>query len=116
MVQRIHTPEIGLFAPAVMADDDVSLPRLVGILEKLKRQRPYEDNSFLLTRKFFPSKVGGKPAWLVPDECLSSDIVPFMSCDACGKSMSFLIQIYAPVESAPHAFHRTIFCLFLPKV
>lgn len=59
-----------------------------------------------LRSKFFPSKVGGKPAWLrlnnLPDR---SD----MLCSTCKKPLSFLMQVYAPILEIESAFHRTIF-------
>ena len=67
----------------------------VGILEKVKRKSD-------VSRHNFPSKFGGLPAWLIP-------IPPKRpSCDACANDMSFLLQIYAPVEYES-GFHRTIY-------
>ena len=65
----------------------------------------------VLTSPHYPSKVGGKPAWLdsihLPHP---EDIV----CGNCRKPMTFLLQVYAPVpvnESAPEGaeYHRTLF-------
>lgn len=62
--------------------------------------------SWLLHPKFFPSKVGGKPAWLdlknlpTPDE---------LTCQKCKDPMIFLCQVYAPYEEMPEGFHRTLF-------
>lgn len=61
---------------------------------------------FLLKSRFFPSKVGGKPAWL------SLNNIPppeKLSCHQCGKPTCFLMQVYSPVEENPEAFHRTFF-------
>ena len=60
----------------------------------------------LNNRFFFPSKVGGKPAWLVPEG------LPEVKCDSCNKQMSFLLQLYAPDADNAEAFHRSlmIFC------
>eukprot|EP00923_Selenidium_pygospionis_P041794 GHVN01072602.1.p1 GENE.GHVN01072602.1~~GHVN01072602.1.p1 ORF type:complete len:287 (+),score=21.71 GHVN01072602.1:55-861(+) len=65
--------------------------------------------------KFFPSKIGGKPAWLVPQ-----DLPPSyeLSCSHCkehsGRThpLSFILQLYAPrgdLVNRLDAFHRTIF-------
>ena len=65
----------------------------------------------LLMSPHFPSKVGGKPAWLDNEHLpLPEDI----ACCTCRKPMTFLLQVYAPVpvdESAPDGgeYHRTLF-------
>ncbi len=55
---------------------------------------------------FFPSKVGGRPAWLdqanIPN---TSDL----QCKNCGKAQRFLLQIYAPRDDIAACFHRTIY-------
>ncbi|XP_046330210.2 programmed cell death protein 2-like [Haliotis rufescens] len=58
----------------------------------------------LLTSRFFPSKVGGKPAWLS-----LSDLPPVLSCPTCGAPCVFLLQVYSPREEQTNTFHRTIF-------
>eukprot|EP00741_Cyanophora_paradoxa_P017275 tig00020961_g16685.t1 len=61
----------------------------------------------LLKRKFFPSKVGGKPAWLSPIGVPGRDA---LRCGSCQKPLTFLMQVYAPLdEETPEAFHRTLF-------
>ena len=65
----------------------------------------------LLTTPHFPSKVGGKPAWLDRVHLPHPEDV---ACGACRKPMTFLLQVYAPVpvdESAPDGaeYHRTLF-------
>lgn len=65
-----------------------------------------EQDRWLLTNRFFPSKIGGKPAWLdlqnIPD---SKDLL----CDYCEEPCVFLCQVYASAEGVTHAFHRTVF-------
>lgn len=67
--------------------------------------------SWRLTSRFFPSKVGGKPAWLdlknIPGK---SDL----ECEYCNDVCIFLCQIYAPYEENDDAFHRTIY-IFICK-
>lgn len=51
-------------------------------------------------------KVGGKPSWLdraglPPAEALA--------CAACTKPMSFLLQIYCPLDDPSDAFHRSLY-------
>ncbi|XP_018053321.1 PREDICTED: programmed cell death protein 2 [Atta colombica] len=59
-----------------------------------------------LESRFFPSKAGGKPAWLdlknIPGK---GDL----ECEYCGDPCVFLCQIYAPYEEDSNAFHRTIY-------
>ncbi|XP_003738822.1 programmed cell death protein 2 [Galendromus occidentalis] len=63
--------------------------------------------SWRLRSKFFPSKLGGKPAWLA----LKS--LPSLKC-SCGDTMSFIMQVYAPVDNHPTCFHRTLFAFGCP--
>eukprot|EP00298_Acanthocystis_sp_HF-20_P026604 c4399_g1_i1.p1 GENE.c4399_g1_i1~~c4399_g1_i1.p1 ORF type:complete len:371 (+),score=148.07 c4399_g1_i1:91-1113(+) len=60
---------------------------------------------------YFPSKVGGKPAWLNP-EILPN--VADLTCANCQNRLNFLLQLYAPLENKETTFHRTlfIFCCF----
>ena len=60
-----------------------------------------------LTSPFFPSKVGGKPAWLA--RCSLPD-PESLSCKNCEKTLVFLLQVYVPSDDEDSAiFHRTIF-------
>lgn len=65
-----------------------------------------EQEQWLLKNRFFPSKVGGLPAWLELENIPESQD---LSCDYCGEPCIFLCQIYAGSEKIAHAFHRTIF-------
>ncbi|XP_028398834.1 programmed cell death protein 2-like [Dendronephthya gigantea] len=70
----------------------------LGFLEKV-------EDPVTLTSPFFPSKIGGKPAWLALSE-LPSQIL----CKICEKPLVFLLQVYTPAddEKSP-AYHRTVF-------
>lgn len=70
------------------------LAHLVGVIEDTR----FPSN----TRFCFPSKVGGKPAWMVPED------LPVVSCDSCKMPMTFLLQLYAPDASSDAAFHRSL--------
>eukprot|EP01067_Filipodium_phascolosomae_P006260 Filipodium_phascolosomae@DN4520_c0_g1_i1.p1 len=74
---------------------------LLGVLEKVKNQT-------ILHRRCFPSKVGGKPAWLNPKSLPS---LKNLACDSCGRLMTFLLQIHANT-SEKRCFLRTqhVFC------
>lgn len=65
-----------------------------------------ESDPRLLRSHYFPSKVGGKPAWLSLTPLPTNDE---LSCPKCNKPLTFLLQVYAPRESRADAFHRTLF-------
>lgn len=54
----------------------------------------------------FPSKVGGKPAWLSQRGLPSP---PGLECPICRLPMAFLLQVYAPISGQDRSFHRTLF-------
>jgi len=80
-------------------NDEVYTGVMLGLLKK-------PDHPLLMRRHYFPSKVGGMPAWLNP-----RDLPPHASmvCKQCHKPMRFLLQIYAPVMEKASAFHRTLY-------
>lgn len=49
-----------------------------------------ECESWLLSSKYFPSKVGGKPAWLSLKDLPSSES---LQCDLCKEPTVFLCQV-----------------------
>lgn len=65
-----------------------------------------EQEGWLLTNRFFPSKIGGQSAWL---ELMNIPEAKDLLCEYCDKPCIFLCQLYAGSEQIPHAFHRTIF-------
>ncbi|KZC07423.1 PREDICTED: programmed cell death protein 2 [Dufourea novaeangliae] len=76
----------------------------LGFVEKCETWR--------LESRFFPSKVGGKPAWLnlkdIPGE---KDV----QCEYCEEPCIFLCQIYAPYEDNETAFHRSVYIFICQK-
>ncbi|XP_077014082.1 programmed cell death protein 2 isoform X2 [Tamandua tetradactyla] len=65
-----------------------------------------EAPAWRLRSEQFPSKVGGRPAWL------SQAGLPGpadLACGACGHPLAFLLQLYAPVSGRTDAFHRAVF-------
>ncbi|KAM7342618.1 zinc finger protein RP-8 [Cochliomyia hominivorax] len=58
-----------------------------------------------LTNAHFPSKLGGKPAWLHLGQLPSTEM---FKCNKCNNAKSFLCQIYAPYDDI-HNFHRMIY-------
>ncbi|KAM1484265.1 hypothetical protein TB2_035470 [Malus domestica] len=79
-------------------DEEARNSVILGFLKKPKKARS-------LLRHFFPSKAGGVPAWLDPEN-LPSGRSCF--CDICGEPLQFVLQVYAP-EEKESAFHRTLF-------
>ncbi|PPS14874.1 hypothetical protein GOBAR_AA05702 [Gossypium barbadense] len=72
---------------------------ILGFVEK-------PEHNWSLLRQQFPSKAGGVPAWLDPDNLPTG-----MSCvcDVCGEPLQFLLQVYAPLVEKDSTFHRTLF-------
>ncbi|KAM8952926.1 programmed cell death protein 2 [Pelodytes ibericus] len=64
----------------------------------LKKSEPWR-----LISSQFPSKVGGRPAWLGETGVPSAER---LRCGVCEKTSAFLLQVYAPCQES---FHRTIF-------
>lgn len=84
-------------------DDDDENQELVGYLE----DPPSERERRLLTRQFFPSKVGGRPAWLVPERL--PDETAVLTCRRCASRLRFLLQVYASQGTRKEScFHRTV--------
>lgn len=66
-----------------------------------------EAESWQLSSHFFPSKVGGRPAWLALKHLPTG-----LTCAECNKPLTFLLQIYSPISDQADAFHRTVFVFF----
>lgn len=68
-----------------------------------------ECEPWLLTNTFFPSKIGGKPAWLELENIPTLDL---LKCRKCQEILVFLCQVRSLAES-----HLTVvnisFCLFV---
>ncbi len=56
----------------------------------------------------FPSKLCGLPIWLIPPEIDNS----FFTCSSCNKNLSFLMQIYCPLENNKNCYHRVLYIFF----
>ncbi|XP_063109913.1 programmed cell death protein 2 isoform X2 [Cavia porcellus] len=54
----------------------------------------------------FPSKVGGRPAWLSGAGLPGPGV---LACPRCGRPLAFLLQVYAPLPGRADAFHRSLF-------
>lgn len=65
-----------------------------------------ECESWELESRMFPSKLGGKPAWL---DLKNLPKPEDLQCEVCKHQMIFLCQIYAPYEEDDNNFHRTVF-------
>lgn len=77
----------------------------LGFVEKVEKCR--------LFSRFYPSKIGGQPAWLSL-KCLP--IYEELTCEKCGKPCVFLIQIYAPLTDVESCFHRSLFIFMCKNV
>lgn len=67
-------------------------------------------NRFELTALHYPSKLGGRPAWLRWDKLPTSQ---HMQCDSCGKQLVYLCQLYVPTEKTDNnntvSFHKMVY-------
>lgn len=88
---------------AVEAADALDTPVALGFAEKC------DDFPHELEPEYFPSKIGGFPAWLHP----MGIPVDKNRCPHCAAPMTFLLQIYTGgpgrAFTQPGAFHRTLF-------
>nr|ACO10767.1 Programmed cell death protein 2 [Caligus rogercresseyi] len=66
--------------------------------------------SWTLASRFFHSKVGGLPPWLARE-----DIPNDLECGVCEDRLVFLLQVYAPIEEDPSAFHRSLYVFMCRK-
>lgn len=65
-----------------------------------------EAPAWTLRSEQFPSKVGGRPAWLGLAELPGPGA---LACARCGRPLAFLLQVYAPLPDRDDAFHRSLF-------
>ncbi|XP_073729336.1 programmed cell death protein 2 [Misgurnus anguillicaudatus] len=65
-----------------------------------------EAEAWQLLSNQFPSKVGGRPAWLSQ---LDLPSLPELLCEKCKLPTVFLLQVYAPIPKYDQCFHRTLF-------
>ncbi|EDL20457.1 programmed cell death protein 2 isoform 8 [Mus musculus] len=65
-----------------------------------------EAPAWRLRSEQFPSKVGGRPAWLGLAELPGPGA---LACARCGRPLAFLLQVYAPLPGRDDAFHRSLF-------
>ena len=87
---------------AVEAADAVDTPVALGFAENC------DDFPHELDPEYFPSKIGGQPAWLHP----MGIPVDRNRCPHCAAPLTFLLQIYTGgpgrAFTQPGAFHRTL--------
>ncbi|CAK9879796.1 unnamed protein product [Sphagnum jensenii] len=71
------------------------------------------EQAWKVSRHHFPSKVGGTPAWLDP---INLPYGKQVLCGICDNPLQFLLQVYAPLEDQPEAFHRTLYVFICPNM
>jgi pre-rRNA-processing protein TSR4 len=57
-------------------------------------------------------KVGGKPSWLNPCQI---PLPEQLRCKCCSSPMTFLLQIYCPLDDVEDAFHRSLYIFVCKK-
>lgn len=97
---------------AASTSNDVSKPKKT-YSESVKLGFIEEDTDCrLLNSKFFPSKVGGKPAWLSLEPIPDYNV---LLCDKCSGPTLFLMQVYAPLSERDDTFHRMLLLFVCTK-
>lgn len=91
-------------SPPIPSDDEDELYWNLGFIEPINCPER-------ILRHRFPSKVGGRPAWLDPVHIPTSTLL----CPTTQHTLHFLLQLYAPIEDAPHAFHRAVYVFISPQ-
>ncbi|KAF4090517.1 hypothetical protein AMELA_G00052250 [Ameiurus melas] len=94
---------------AQMSGSRIDSERETGVvLGFLEEAEPWQ-----LASAQFPSKVGGRPAWLSQ---LNLPSVAELVCEKCQLPTVFLLQVYAPIVEQERSFHRTlyVFCCKTP--
>jgi pre-rRNA-processing protein TSR4 len=84
-------------------DDDAGVEWNIGFVEECP---PLE-----LSRQLFPSKVGGRPAYVNPVDVPTEKQ---LKCLYTREPLDFLLQVYAPDDDEPTAFHRAIYVFTSP--
>ena len=88
-------------------DDDDECSDEVSLGFAVERSEP---NALL--RNQFVSKMGGSPAWLDPAHLpLESEL----RCKVTDEPLRYLLQLYAPCNDDPRAFHRALYLFVSPK-
>ena len=62
--------------------------------------------------KWDGGKVGGKPSWLNPCQL---PLPEQLRCKCCSSPMTFLLQIYCPLDDVENAFHRSLYIFVCKK-
>lgn len=74
-----------------------------------------ECEPWLLTNTFFPSKIGGKPAWLELENIPTLDL---LKCRKCQEILVFLCQVRSPANRLSNKQYnisfKLFFCRFMP--
>jgi hypothetical protein len=91
----------------------------LGFLEPIEKGNPedescggyYNLHSNLDWSEWDGGKVGGRPSWLNPRGLPEPGM---LACpeEGCGRQLSFLLQIYCPLDDPPEAFHRTLYLFY----
>ena len=63
-------------------------------------------------REWDGGKIGGQPVWLDPVHLPSPHD---LACVHCGSPMTFVLQIYCPLDEITHAFHRSMYVFVCRK-
>jgi len=84
-------------------DDGVQLGFVESIPAELQGKLLFQDPDW---HEWDGGKVGGKPIWLNPRDLPSRAL---LDCASCQDPLSFILQIYCPLDEPAEAFHRVLY-------
>ena len=84
-------------------DDGVQLGFVETIPPELQGKLLFQDPDW---DEWDGGKVGGKPIWLNPRDLPSRAL---LDCASCQGPLSFILQIYCPLDEPAEAFHRVLY-------
>ena len=92
---------------SIDSDDEIHL----GFTEEGRKNIMFNNNNW---SEWDGGIVGGKPIWLDPLNIIHYSM---LQCKKCTEPMTFLLQIYCPLDSPyDNAFHRCIYLFTCKKV
>ncbi len=83
--------------------EEIQLGFAEPIPEELRTRLLFQDPDW---HEWDGGKVGGKPVWL------NTKVLPpraLLDCASCQEPLSFILQIYCPLDDPPEAFHRVLY-------
>ncbi len=99
---EVATNSIEVLEPTNSAEEEEEEEEKQGTGVVVAFAEEVEDDRYLF-RSFFPSKIGGKPAWLNPQNIPKEKD---LRCENCKKTLHFLLQVLPSPPSFPPSPQR----------